>query len=372
MKVVGVEFMLCEFPLKTPFRIAYAQWDRMPSIVARVVTDDGLEGLGEGVPDPEVTGETPEGTLAVLLGELGPALLGADPRDIEPALQAFRRRVRGVPTAVATLEIALNDLIGKAYGIPAYRLYGGKTAEQLELYHVVSLGAPQEMAESAADAVAGGYRGLKLKLGQGSVADEVARVGAIRSAVGPAIPLKIDANQGWGTPAEAVRRIRALERFEPVWIEQPVSQWDIAGLAEVRARVGVPIMADEALHDAHDLMSIIRLRAADLINVKLMKCGGMSPALQLIHIAGSAGLQVQIGSMVESGIASMAGAHIAAARPEVVSLETSGPLLFAKDGVDSPIRAPLFRVSETPGLGVGLAADFPSLVRRRVSVGELA
>ena len=371
MRVTGVEMHLCEFPLKAPFRIAYADWNVMPSVVCRIVTDDGIEGLGEGVPDPEVTGETLEATLAVLTYDLAPLLIGRDPRDIEAMMKAFRARVRGVPTAVATLEIAMNDLVGKAYGIPAHRLYGGRTAADLDLFHVVSLGSPDEMAESAAAAMAEGYRGLKLKLGGGTELDEVARVSAVRSAVGDDVPVKIDANQGWGTPARAIHLIRRLERFAPVWVEQPIAQWNLEGLAEVRSRVDVPIMADEAVHDARDLMAIIRLRAADLINVKLMKCGGVSQAMQLIHIAGSAGLAVQIGSMVESGIASMAGAHLAAARPEVVSLETSGPLLFSADGVDSPIKAPRFHVTDAPGLGVRLTDEFPSLVRRSVVIGDV-
>jgi L-alanine-DL-glutamate epimerase-like enolase superfamily enzyme len=371
MRVTGIELYVCEFPLKSPFRIAYADWTAMPSIVSRIITDEGIEGLGEGVPDPEVTGETLEATVAVLTHDLGPMLLGRDPRDMEAALLAFRRRVRGVPTAVATLEIAMNDLIGKAYGIPAHRLYGGRTTADLDLFHVVSLGSPDEMAESSAKAIAGGYRGLKLKLGGGTELDEVARVSAVRQAVGDDVPVKIDANQGWGTPGRAIRIIRKLERFAPVWVEQPVAQWNLEGLAEVRSKVDVPIMADEAVHDARDLMSIIRLKAADLINIKLMKCGGMSQAMQLIHIAAGAGLAVQIGSMVESGIASMAGAHLAAAREEVVSLETSGPLLFSADGVESPIRAPRFQVADAPGLGVRLTGEFQAMVRRRVAIGDV-
>lgn len=344
----------------------------MPSLICRVRTDGGLEGLGEAVPDAHVTGETVASTFAVLAEDLCPLLVGEDPRDLERIRQRVFSTVTGVPTAKAAIEIALNDLLAKSAGVAVHRLYGGRTRSDLELFFVVSLGTPNEMAESAYAAVtARGHRGLKLKLGQGGPALEEERVRAIRAAVGDAVPLRIDANQGWGTASEAVITIRRLERFAPLWIEQPVVRGDLRALAEVRARVDLPVMADEAVRDAVDLLEVIRLGAADMVNVKLMKCGGIAPAAHLVQLAGSAGMGVQVGSMVESGIASMAGAQLAAARPEVVSLETSGPLLFAEDVVASPILQPRFTVTEDPGLGVTLLPEtLERLTVRRATIGD--
>lgn len=344
----------------------------MPSVICRVLTDDGIEGLGEGVPDAHVTGETVASTFAVLSEDLGPLLLGQDPRDLERVKRTVFSSVLAVPTAKAAIEIALNDILGKSAGLPVHRLYGGRTQPDLELFYVVSLDDPEGMAQSAAQAIRErGHRGLKLKLGQGGPALEESRVRAIRAAVGDDVPIRIDANQGWGTAPEAVTTIRRLERYGPLWIEQPVTSGDLRALAEVRSRVDVPIMADEAVRDAAQLLEVIRLRAADMVNVKLMKCGGISEGARLAQMAGSAGMAVQVGSMVESGIGSLAGAQLAAARPEIVSLETSGPLLFTEDVVESPIVAPRFSVGDAPGLGVTLLPErLGRLSVRTVRLGE--
>lgn len=357
MRVVGISLYAIDLPLRVPFRVAYGEWTSMPSIVARVATDGGLVGWGEAVPDPHVTGETPASVLAMLAEDLAPLLLGLDPRDLEAVEARVFATVLGAPAAKAALEIALSDLQAQAAGVALCRLYGGRTQPERELFSVVSLDTPAAMAEEAARAIGErGHRGLKLKLGEGGAARELERVRAIRAAVGD-VPIRIDANQGWGNAAEAVATIRRLEPFEPLWVEQPTARGDIAALAEVRARVGVPIMADESVRDAGELLALIQARAADMVNVKLMKCGGVSRAALICRIAGAAGLKVQIGSMVESAIGSMAGAQLATARPEVVSLETSGPLLFSKDVGESPIVGPRFTVSERPGLGVQVEGE---------------
>ncbi len=366
MRVVGVSVYAIDLPLRVPFRVAYGEWASMPSVVCAITTDTGLVGWGEGVPDPHVTGETPASVLAMLVEDLAPRLLGEDPRDLEAVEARVFSEVLGAPTAKAALEIGLSDLLARATDMPLCRLFGGRYAPERELYYVVSLDGPAAMAREAARAIHEvGHPGLKLKLGRGGPLLEAERLRAIREAVGD-VPIRIDANQGWGTPAEAVGTIRRLEAFDPVWVEQPVARADLAGLAEVRARVGVPIMADEAVRDARELLEVIRLRAADLVNVKLMKCGGASKAAELSRIAGAAGLGVQIGSMVESSIGSMAGAQVAAARPEIVSLETSGPLLFLDDVGQSPIRGPRFTVPDAPGLGVAVERERVERLARTV------
>lgn len=371
IRIVGVSLYAIDLPLRVPFRVAYGEWASMPSIVCALATDAGLVGWGESVPDPHVTGETPASVLAMLAEDLAPRMLGEDAGDLEAVEAHVFSAVLGAPAAKAALEIALNDLLGQAAGLPVCRLYGGRLAPERELFYVTSLDSPEAMARAAGRAIQeGGHRGLKLKLGEGGAALEVERLRAIRAAVG-AVPIRIDANQGWGTVAEAVATIRRLEAFEPMWVEQPVARDDLRGLAEVRARVGVPIMADEAVRDRGELLEVIRLRAADLVNVKIMKAGGVSKAAELSRIAGAAGLGVQIGSMVESSIGSMAGAQLAAARPEIVSLETSGPLLFQEDVGDSAICGPRFTVPDTPGLGVKVdPARLARLTRSVHQIGE--
>lgn len=184
-------------------------------------------------------------------------------------------------------------------------------------------------------------------------------------AVGDRAGVRVDVNQHWGTPAVAVPAIRELEGLGLRWIEQPVHWADITGLAEVRAAVSVPIMADEAVHGMGSLLQIFRERAADAVNLKLMKTAGIQPALAMIAAAKAAGLTVQVGSMVESSIGSAAGYHLAAARAHVTSTELTGPLLFSRDVGDLVYDPPTVQLPA--GDGLGLMIDRDALAELRVA-----
>jgi L-alanine-DL-glutamate epimerase-like enolase superfamily enzyme len=223
--------------------------------------------------------------------------------------------------------------------------------------------APEAMAEDARRHVADGFRTVKLKVGQAEdVPLDVARV----AAVGPGVAIKIDVNQGWRTPGTAIRAIRQLVPFDPAYVEQPVEQRDLEGLAEVRRACGVPIMADEAIHGPHDALRAVGLRACDLMNIKLMKCGGLLGALAINAIAETAGIACQVGTMVESAVASAAGLHLALALHNVQTVEMGGPLMLATDL--APLRDHYRRDSVTvpDGPGLGLAPDESLLAHHAV------
>jgi L-alanine-DL-glutamate epimerase-like enolase superfamily enzyme len=354
MRITGIEIIPVKLPLVEPFVISYGTFPDVESVLVRVETDAGLSGWGEGTPDPIVTGETFGGVVETLK-VLAPALLGRDPRDRDGAMRALDARAGHAPAAKAALDIALHDLVGKASGLPLWALLGGRTKPHLTISRVVSLKSPEEMAADAVKHVESGFRTVKLKVGVfDDVRADIRRVAAVREAVGDAIGIKIDVNQGWRTAGVAIQGARGVAAYHPEYVEQPVDWRDLEGLADVRRASGLAIMADEAIHDARDALRAVQLRACDLINIKLMKTGGLLGALRLNAVAATAGYTCQVGTMVESSIASSAGLHLALALENVQTVEMGGPLMLAED--IGPLRAHYDRdrvtVPDGPGLGL--------------------
>jgi L-alanine-DL-glutamate epimerase-like enolase superfamily enzyme len=216
------------------------------------------------------------------------------------------------------------------------------------------------MAETATRHVAAGFHTVKAKVGDAANPRlDAERVAAIREAIGPDIAIKVDVNQGWRVPGIAIAAIRAMENSNPAYIEQPVVWWDLEGLAEVRRQTGAIIMIDEGCHVPREMLRAVGLRAADLVNIKLMKTGGILNALKLNAIAETAGISAQIGTMVESSIASAAGLHAAIAMANVRTVEMGGPLMLAEDigDVRAWYRNDTVKVPDAPGLGIEVDVD---------------
>ena len=335
--------------------VAYGSYPVLEYALLKLHTDEGDIGLGEASPDPEVTGETQE-TVIQALQTLAPLLEGRDPFDVEAILLAADEAVPGYPAALAALDMALYDLMGKALGVPVHKLLGGKVRDGMSLYPVIPMNDPQTMAAMAGQFVGMGYEVLKPKIGSDPDTDE-ARMAAISEAVGPDVRLRPDVNQGWGDADTAIATIERLRRFNVEWIEQPVAARDLDGLAAVTAAVDVPIMADETCHSPADALAIVRKEAADIINIKLMKCGGIYRGMQVLAIAEAAGLPCIVGSMGESSIGSAAGMHLVVAKTSITACELIGPLFLQGDpatGYDADVTTGWAQVSECPGLGVKL------------------
>jgi L-alanine-DL-glutamate epimerase-like enolase superfamily enzyme len=357
--VATIEIIPVKMPLTEPFVISYATYPDVLSVLVRVRTAEGLEGWGEGTPDPNVTGETWESTAAVLRHHLAPALIGHDARDREAALHLLDSRVEGVPTAKAALEIALFDLLGRAAGLPVYALLGGRSKPHLTISRVVSIKAPEAMAADAARHVSDDFKTVKVKVGSADWRLDVERIRAVRNAIGPSIGLKVDVNQGWRTAGTAIAAITAAREANPDYVEQPIAWWDLEGLADVRRQTGVTIMIDEGCHSPRGMQRAVQLRAADLVNIKIMKTGGLHRALQLSAIAEAAGIPAQVGTMVESSIASAAGLHLATALANVRTVEMGGPLMLAADlgNVRDWYDRDRIAVPDLPGLGIAVNED---------------
>lgn len=347
-------------PLHTPFVTALRRTTTTESLLVEVTDSDGVTGWGESPQVWQVTGESAAGARACIEGPLASVLVGHDPDD----LVALTRRVAGAVArnlgAKAALDVALHDLVARRRGVTLTALLGG-TSLRVPTDVTLSAGGAAELAELAEVArarVGDGFGTLKMKVGTDAATD-VERVLAARAAVGPATALRLDANQGW-TAREAVRVVTALEDAGAAveLVEQPVAAEDLAGLAWVTDRVSTPVMADEAVYGVRDLSEVIRRRAADMVNVKLAKCGGLGPARTLLELARAHGMGSIVGSMMETHVGVGAAASLVAA----VGTSAVADLDAAWWSQGSPVRGGITYdgatvvLPDAPGLGVeGLA-----------------
>jgi L-alanine-DL-glutamate epimerase-like enolase superfamily enzyme len=327
-------------------------------VILRVATDDGVVGLGEATPDIGFFGETLEEVKAAIDRYFGPRLIGMDPFDREQILANLD--FRGNSCARSAIDLALHDLLGKALGVPVYKLIGGMCRDKVLVALEIGGGPAAEMGRRCADFVQQGVRAFKPKIG-GYPEEDVIRLKAIREAVGPGIVIRADANQGY-TPKEAIRLCRLAEKYDVglELLEQPVGYLDLKGMAEVRAAVDTLIEADESCYGIQDAMNIIRQGAADVINVKVEKVGGLYNAKKVAALAEGAGLQCVIGTAFGLGITDAAKLHLAASTfvirdaVEFTEIYLHDNLLAAPH--DRSLHLPLtdgcLRVPEGPGFGV--------------------
>ncbi len=355
MQITEIQVEPLDLTLQTALTVAYGSYPVLNYALLKIVTREGLVGLGEASPDPEVTGET-QAIVLEALRQVVPLLVGRNPCEIEPILSACRAQIPHAPAALAAIDMALYDLLGKALGVPVYQLLGGLARPAIGLYPVIPLDEPPVMAGMSAKFAGMSADTLKVKLGSAPDLD-LLRLREICAAVGDSVKLRLDINQGWRDAPTALEAIRQLEGFNIEWIEQPIAAADLEGLAAVAAATDLPIMADESCHTAADAFEIACRGAADMLNIKLMRCGGLGEAARLLAVAEAAGLPCILGSMGESSIGSAAGLHFVAAHPSIVACELIGPLFITNDpAAGYQIEMSIFQAqaSAAPGLGVRL------------------
>ncbi|MGH3712084.1 MAG: mandelate racemase/muconate lactonizing enzyme family protein [Micromonosporaceae bacterium] len=343
-------------PLHTPFRTALRVSSSVETLLVEIVHADGEHGFGEAPQVWRVTGESMAGADAVIDTMLRPLLLGRDPDELTGLLREVRAAVPGNHNAKGAVDVALHDLAARRLGIPLVRLLGG-TSLSVPTDVTLSAGSAESLATAARQRTGEGFSVLKLKVGTGDAADDVARVRAVRDAVGPGVTIRLDANQGWNAKS-AVRAIRTMEDegLGIELVEQPVPAPDLAGLAWVTDRVDTPVLADESVFGVADLLEVIRRRAADLVNVKLAKCGGLAPARTMLELAAAHQVGTLVGSMMEGPVGVAAAASLVAAyRPTAVS-DLDAAWWLATPPVRGSVRyaAGTVTLPDAPGLGVEL------------------
>lgn len=344
-------------PLHTPFATALRRTTTTDTVVVRVTDGDGRTGWGEAPQVWQVTGESLAGAEACVTGPLSAAVVGQDADDLVPTCRAVARAVAGNLGAKAALDVALHDLAARRRGV-SLPVFLGAARHRVPTDVTLAVGDADTLAGAGLERTLEGFTVLKMKVGTDAATD-VERVRAVRAAVGEDVQIRLDANQGWSA-REAVRVISALEdaRLDVELVEQPVAAADLDGLAWVAARVQTPVMADESVYGVRDLVEVIRRRAADLVNVKLAKSGGLSVARTLLELASAHGMGTVVGSMMETHIGVGAAASLVAAYGTTLTSDLDAAWWAEAAPVTGGMRydgAELV-LPEAPGLGIeGLA-----------------
>ena len=364
MLIAALEPMLVGVPLREPVSGVHGVTTIQQSVLVRVTTDTGHEGWGNVDPTPGYSRVSADSVHATV-GRLAPALLGVDAFNIHAALARMDREAAAAPEAKAAVEMALVDLKARALGVPVHSLLGGRVRDVVTLNAWIGTVAPAQAAREAVAWLGRGFRTAKIKVA-GATDAGVERVAAVRAAVGDRMALRVDFNESLTVDA-APAFIRRLEPYALTLVEQPIPRADIAGLARIRAAIGIPLMADESVADPAALVEIIRRGAADLVKLKVMKQGGLLRTLAMVACAEAAGLRVVLGHGFGLTLSTLAEATVAAVSAAVIDgCEAVGPLKMAGDVVADPLRLDdgVIRLSDAPGLGATIDAD--ALKRYRI------
>ena len=383
-KIVKVECLPVSTPLKKPVIMPNTRITSIDSVVLKLTTEDGTVGFSDsGDTSSWYRGELQESIIGMIIQVIAPRiLLGEDPRHIEKIVAKMDLLVRDNNQAKATVDFALHDLKGKLLGVPVYELLGGRTVEAARQGWVLSAGKPEDVAAEAQKAKDVGFALFKMKIGYGTIQDDIDMVHAVRDTVGPDAYLTIDANGFWSYE-KALHIIRKIDSAGLDLIEQPLAHWDIEGMARLRAAVKTPIYADESAQELHHLKEIIDRRAADGLFLKLQKAGGLLKSQRWLTMARLAGLPVHCGCMIGSGLEHSPSAHLWTANDWATQglNESIGPLMIhgtmeskhIAPGTDIALNIPKFEGGlcyPNEGLGFGIELNDAFLISHRTAGKE--
>jgi len=353
MKITGLECWPVTMRLKEPYTIAYEHIEEATNVFIRIDTDGGVRGYGCAAPDEAVTGETPESVLATLAQIAEDVLEGGDPLRYAFLLETLANSVPESPSARAAVDMAIFDIVGKIARLPLWKLLGAYR-DSIKTSVTIGVLSLDETLQRARELTTDGFTCLKLKGGL-DVEEDIQRVLEVRRAVGDAVELRFDANQGWSVD-ESRHFVERTSEAGLELLEQPTrcDQPDLLG--RVARTVPVPVMADESLMSLRDAFRLAKNELADMVNVKLMKVGGVFEALQINAVARSAKLEVMIGCMDESALAIAAGLHVALARRNVIYADLDGHLDLIGDPAAGAVRLRhgVLYPNNRPGLGFDL------------------
>jgi len=373
MKITKIECIPVSMRFAKPMKMGGGTADCADAVVVKIHTDEGITGISEtGDTSPWYMGESQDSIMHNINKVYGPqVLLGEDPFNVEKIVAGMDKAARLNTQSKAVIDYALYDLMGKALGVPVYKLLGGLSNEKIALAFVMSSGTPEEVGAEGKALVKAGFRGMKLKVGTKTPEEDVELVAALRAAVGKDIKIMIDANGSW-LYHQALYVLQRVAKYDVYVAEQPVPWWDIDGLARLRRKLDVPVFPDESAKELNDLIKLIEKEAADGFFLKVPKAGGILKSQKWVAIAQAANLPVMCGCMINSGLGAAVEAHFLAATAwsGKIEQEAIGPLNLYNihDTVSAPLKDDLavkvpryengfLYPPEGPGLGVELNED---------------
>jgi muconate/chloromuconate cycloisomerase len=367
MKVTHVEIIPVSIPMKKPFGISGGFIKNLDHIIVKLHTSNGLIGYGEGIPLPAYSEETQEEVYFAIKNFLANCVVNEEPMNIERIIAKMDKAVPGHNYAKAAIEFAIWDLIGKDLKMPVYKLIGGLYRDKVKLAWSIGYASVEEMVNEAVEKVKEGYRVIKVKIGRGEKIDlEVVK--SVREAIGDSIPLRVDANQGYSLDV-AFKILRKMEQYNLQLIEQPINKYDLEGMARLARALDTPILADESVFGPDEAMRVIKANAADIINIKIAKPGGIYNAKKVAAIAESAGIPCEVGSNFEFAIGTAAGVHLAVSTRNIVyECELIGPCYMVDDVSKEPYLPKNGYLELPKGNGLGIEVDEEKLEKYKVEI----
>jgi L-alanine-DL-glutamate epimerase-like enolase superfamily enzyme len=351
MRIVRVEVRRLPLTLRESYTIAYETIHSVDNVLVRLVTDGPHVGLGISAPDHGVTGETVAASEAALRDVVAPLLTGEEGLRRALLTEQLIEGIPDLPATRAAVDMALYDLLGKHAGVPVWRLLGGYRAS-IPTSVTLFISPVADAVHRARAFAADGFRALKIKGGV-DVDEDIARVLAIRRAVGDDLELRFDANQGY-TADDAGRFFEATRAVGLTVLEQPTPADQLGAMREVVGLVGTPVMADESILSLTDAFRFARRDAMDMINLKLPKVGGLDAAVLINGVARAAGLEVMVGCGDEAALSIASGLAFALSRRNVELADLDGHLDFDDDPTAGCVhlRGGVLWPDEAPGFGI--------------------
>lgn len=328
MKITKVEYFRLDMPLAVPYTIAYETVSSTTNIILKLSTNKGITGWGCAAPDLEVTRETPEDVIHNIETTIIGMLEGQSPFQIARITHELKQRFPKASSTIAMVDIALYDLLARKAKLPLYQLLGGYR-ESIPTSITIGILSAKETLEQAGFYLKQGYNILKLK-GGAVLTEDIEKVIKLREKFGDDFLLRFDANQGYST-ADSVEFINKTRSARIEILEQPIKQDNETQLGEVTQRVEIPVMADESIKTLKDAFRLASNELIDMVNIKIMKVGGILESQHINSVAKAAGMEVMVGCIDECALGISAGLHFALSRPNIEYADLDGHLDLLED-----------------------------------------
>ncbi|MEO1729764.1 MAG: mandelate racemase/muconate lactonizing enzyme family protein [Pseudomonadota bacterium] len=341
------------------------------SVIVRVETEEGVEGWGETFLTPGWYGaDTPASMLWLINGPFASRLKGVSVFDIETIEQRMQKAWQlGNWYAKGVIEIAVRDAAARTAGLPLHAMIGGALRDRFPMSGGIGSETPEVMAKKAQAFKERGFKTVKLKID--SVDDlplDVARVKAVREAVGPDMNIRLDGNGVYTVP-QAVKLCRHIEDFDIESLEQPVQAHNLKGMAEIRNKIGIPLMADESVETMRDAMAVIEHRAADIIKLKISKCGGIGPSRRIADLCAAADIEVTVGNGFNTSLLATAELQLACSCAAILPAgEFIGPDKLLDDICETPMTIEDGDAILPQGPGLGVEIDREKLAKYETDI----
>jgi muconate cycloisomerase len=360
LAIVSIRTTIVDVPTVRRHELSSLSVTAQSYVIVELRLANGVEGIGEAATlgGPRWSEESVESIKATIDAYLVPTLIGTPADRFQAARIRMDQAAKRNNAAKAAIESALFDAVGKTLGVPAVQLLGGAVRESIPVLWTLASGDPaQEIEEAEKKLSARLHDTFKVKIGARSPEADVMRLRRLADALAGRASLIVDANQAWDETT-AMRWLPVLAELGVRLVEQPLPAWNLAGMARLRARSTVPLMADECVFSAHEMLDVARAGAADVVSLKLVKHGGLLATCDVAAVAEAAGIGLYGGCLLESSIGAAAHLQVFAGLRELAwGCEHFGPQILVDDLVEKPLRFTDFRIHLPAGPGLGVTLD---------------